>query len=105
MIPSLPVIAALNCEGTEDDPLDCPYSTEPDCGVEDAIGVHCLPTCEDGDIRLVNGRTEREGRIQICQAGLWGTVCDESWSTRDAEVVCRQLGYITKGIQLSHALY
>ena len=53
--------------------------------------------CTDGSIRLRGGTTVREGRVEICIEGRWGTICDNSWDSRDASVVCRQLGYPSLG--------
>ena len=47
----------------------------------------------EGDVRLINGRTEQEGRLEIFHDDQWGTVCDDRFVDDDAMVVCRQLGY------------
>ena len=64
--------------------------------------LHCSilgepDNCVDGDIRLVSGQSYLQGRVQVCVFDYWGTICRNSWDSRDAYVVCKQLGYHTVG--------
>ena len=54
--------------------------------------------CDNGDIRLVGSAVPRQGRVEICWNETWGTVCDGLWSTNDANVACRQLGFSRFGV-------
>ena len=51
----------------------------------------------DGDIRLVGGSYQWEGRVEIYFSGTWGTITDSDWTSNDAQVVCRKMGYFRPG--------
>ena len=60
--------------------------------------------CRDDDIRLTGSQNEREGVVEICFQGVWGTMCSDYLTYVDyylsiegdtrADVICRQLGFL-----------
>ena len=92
----------VGCLGTESRLIDCPANplAQHDCTHDGDAGVRCIP-CTDGAIRLEGG-TATEGRVEICNNDIWGTVCENGWDNTDVRVACQQLGllssseYVTK---------
>ena len=92
------VYSDLECIGNETAIQDCPsnygiadtcFNHYSDVAVvcNDSNGTQCI----NGSIRLVDGNSQYEGRVEICLYNHWGTVCDDSWDNVDATIVCRQL--------------
>ena len=90
----------VRCSGFESELLGCRHNglgVISFCDHAQDAGVRCssepAASCSNGDVRLVGGRDEYEGRVEMCYGKRWGTICHDNWGSKDAVVVCNQLGY------------
>ena len=105
MSPLDTIVSDVGCTGSESALLQCGSTTAPpSCLPPEAdAGVVCqspstqIGGCANGDIRLVNGSTVLEGRVEICINNAWGTVCDRTFSEDEANVICNQIPYRHNG--------
>uniref|UniRef100_A0A8C6ECP6 SRCR domain-containing protein n=1 Tax=Moschus moschiferus TaxID=68415 RepID=A0A8C6ECP6_MOSMO len=98
-------VDGIQCQRTDTSLWQCPsdpwdYNS---CSPKEEAYISCAgrrpkscPTaapCTDREkLRLRGGDSECSGRVEVWHSGSWGTVCDDSWSLAEAEVVCQQLG-------------
>ena len=70
------------------------------------VFYHSCPEVPEPTMRLMGGKSPNEGRVEVSISGgrrvvvyfhyfpYWGRVCDTTWDINDANVACRQLGYV-----------
>ncbi|XP_036389460.1 deleted in malignant brain tumors 1 protein-like [Megalops cyprinoides] len=80
----------VGCTGSEGALLECPSTRigVHNCRHHEDAGVICM---DNLPVRLV-GPSNCSGRVEVYKLGQWGTVCDDEWGLRDAQVVCQELG-------------
>ncbi|XP_021377036.1 neurotrypsin-like [Mizuhopecten yessoensis] len=55
-------------------------------------GVFLTCNPNKGDIRLLGGANEYEGRVSIFLDGRWNFICGGNWNNTNAAITCQQLG-------------
>ncbi len=87
----------VQCTGTETNLAQCPFKGwwQENCSSYETVGIACAPA--DGDVRLVNGPSGMEGKMEVYHDGTWADVCDDViwYTTNDygTRVFCNQMGY------------
>lgn len=61
------------------------------------ITISSTLLCNNGSVRLIDGETDREGRVEVCLNNEWSRICQDKWDYREAAVVCSQLAYPIEG--------
>ncbi|XP_022111583.1 scavenger receptor cysteine-rich domain superfamily protein-like [Acanthaster planci] len=80
----------ISCAGVEYDLESCILKETGIgfCTHDEEVQIVCAPR-----VRLANGSSTMEGRVEVYANGAWGTVCDDQFGIRDASVICQELGF------------
>ncbi|XP_037394023.1 scavenger receptor cysteine-rich type 1 protein M130-like [Pygocentrus nattereri] len=86
-------VTGFNCSGSEAHLGNCSSAQAVNCSSREQLSVSCSGKFNpaQSSIRLVGSGGDCAGRLEVFHSGSWGTVSDELWEIKDAQVVCRQL--------------
>ena len=45
------------------------------------------------EVRLVDGKSSSEGRVEILYNNEWGTICDDGIRQTEIDFMCQMMGY------------
>ena len=52
-----------------------------------------IARCSDGQIKLIEGNSEENGRLEICSDKRWESLSGYYWEPNVARVACIELGF------------
>ncbi|XP_048784677.1 deleted in malignant brain tumors 1 protein-like isoform X6 [Lagopus muta] len=83
----------VECSGTEASLSQCRLNNwgNHNCNHEEDAAVVCSGT-NPLQVRLRDSSSPCAGRVEVRYNATWYSICDKSWSSLEAEVVCKQLG-------------
>ncbi|XP_010705447.1 deleted in malignant brain tumors 1 protein-like isoform X5 [Meleagris gallopavo] len=83
----------VECSGTEASLSQCRLNNwgNHNCNHEEDAAVVCSGT-NPLQLRLQDSSSPCAGRVEVRYNATWYSICDKSWSSLEAEVVCKQLG-------------
>ena len=88
------LLAALQCRGqTPSDGKHCYIFFS-----NHLISILAIESvCKSGLTRLVGGASNSAGILEICREGAWTSVCRDSVDAREANLICKHMGFLPIG--------
>ncbi|XP_065835352.1 CD5 antigen-like isoform X3 [Oscarella lobularis] len=100
LTPSIDVtwMTHVDCTGYEPTIEDCLFpgwgQIDSCLDTSQSATATCRVSDDEARVRLVDGTSPNEGRVEVYVDGEWGTICgDSSWDINSADVVCHQVGF------------
>ncbi|XP_070537245.1 scavenger receptor cysteine-rich domain superfamily protein-like [Ptychodera flava] len=92
-------MSGVHCKGSETSLFECSYKTDRGkfCDRKFDVGIICQTMTRLQTVQSANSK--REGLVQVYDEGVWKNVSNTHWSNTNADVLCKELGYVYGAIR------